>query len=102
MVNFKLMFESVLNQKDIVNSFKQEWINMGNINQYNPDDLIKTIANFARSLNLSTMDDIFTASNPNAGIMDQETSIMFYNILETIKQRLGDQQAELKIIEAIS
>jgi hypothetical protein len=102
MINFDIIFEATQQQREAIIPLKQKWTSLLNINQMSPENLLELIEEFARTLNLKTLDDLVTASNPNAGFLDQEAYRMFWNILETYRQRLGTSEAEQNIVQVLS
>jgi hypothetical protein len=99
MYNYQLIFEATEVQQAIVQDLKNEWLTIKDINIISPDDLLGFVEVLITRLNLKTKNDLDTVLNPNAGFMDEEAAKIIQNIIATIYQRMGTEEAEKRIID---
>lgn len=101
MIDFDLIFQNNP-QSDKIQLHKSNWINLGNINDCPPELLINCVKSFANDVNAKSLDDLQVCANPSNNILDVESSNILSNILATIMQRLGDNNAKIILKKAVS
>ena len=92
---------TIADKREEVGKLVDSWVNQ-NVNEIPPDELLLRIAEFAKRLDLKTIDDLVSAMNPNIGYLTPEQFKVINNIIATAEQRLGKEDFKKQLIAMLT